>query len=325
MRTRRMTVLAGAGVLALLLATPQPAAADSAAAIAANAGAVAANYDAQFFTPTSDIADSTYNDPATPDVDIVVDADRTPTVATSLQGGAPVAVVNGTNVSVVPPSLGTGSTVTTVSSTTAVTTGASGSLVNERSENRVRSLIVIDNAAAPTTYTYSIGSPDIKFVTVAESETGNIIGIVNSVTGEALGYLNPAWARDAANVTVPTSYTVNAAGQLVQTIEHAGAAYPVTADPSVSFGWFIYVRYSKSEVHNAVTYAQAYGLRYFTSRMCGMIPNSIIRYACNLFINAYFGSVWQTFLYAHNNNRCVEVKYNYPSPHYMVGWKSYSC
>jgi hypothetical protein len=48
---------------------------------------------------------------------------------------------------------------------------------------------------------------------------------------------------------VPTRYEVRG-GRLVQHVDHAGADYPVVADPTVSFGWYIYIRYPKAEVQN---------------------------------------------------------------------------
>jgi hypothetical protein len=45
----------------------------------------------------------------------------------------------------------------------------------------------------------------------------------------------PPWAVDAAHRAVRTSYRLEGR-TLVQTVQHAGARYPVVADPQVSWG-----------------------------------------------------------------------------------------
>jgi type II secretory pathway pseudopilin PulG len=86
---------------------------------------------------------------------------------------------------------------------------------------------VIQNANAPTAYRFQV-SVGNKPAVLQLDATG---GILNSA-GTVVNSIAPAWALDANGAQVPTSYSVT--GNIVtQTVQHAGAAYPVVADPRV--------------------------------------------------------------------------------------------
>ena len=70
-----------------------------------------------------------------------------------------------------------------------------------------------------------------------------------------LGYLAAAWATDAHGHAVPTSYHV-AGTTVVQTVAHAGAVYPVVADPT--YWWGAQVTMSSTQA-NRVSAALAAG------------------------------------------------------------------
>lgn len=54
--------------------------------------------------------------------------------------------------------------------------------------------------------------------------------VVDSADEIVVGLFEKPWARDAEGADVPTYFTVEGS-TLVQTVEHAGASYPVLADP----------------------------------------------------------------------------------------------
>lgn len=66
-----------------------------------------------------------------------------------------------------------------------------------------------------------------------------------------VGSIAAPWAVDASGNAVPTSFEV-AGNTVTQVVEHAGAVYPVTADPLFTFGRSIYVN---------ITGAQAIGVK----------------------------------------------------------------
>jgi len=88
---------------------------------------------------------------------------------------------------------------------------------------------VITGAGAPTAYRFAFavdGKP-----AVLKSAAGGGVDVLTSA-GAFVNSIAPAWAKDANGAELPTSYAV-AGNVLTQTVEHAGAAYPVVADPRV--------------------------------------------------------------------------------------------
>lgn len=100
-----------------------------------------------------------------------------------------------------------------------------------------------------------------------------IVGADDAVLGE----IEAPWAKDANGKSVPTHYTLDG-NQLTQTVDHAGAAYPVVADPTVSLGWWIYVRWSRGEV-KSVQHKIGGGVAAATA-VCQVVPNSVTKNAC---------------------------------------------
>ena len=82
-----------------------------------------------------------------------------------------------------------------------------------------------------TSYEFEFGLPS------GDGEGG--IEVLN-VEGDVIGTVAPPWAVDANGDSVPTAYKLRD-NILARTVEHAGAVYPVVADPSVTLGWRIYV------------------------------------------------------------------------------------
>jgi hypothetical protein len=130
------------------------------------------------------------------------------------------------------------------------------------------------------------------------------------------------WARDAAGKSLPTSYTF-APGQITQNVDTAGATFPVVADPSVSFGWRVYVRYSAAEVRDQVT-----GWRgtlndkaKYTALLCLAIPNVIASWACAAFVYDASASIVGTAQTAAAQGRGMEIQYSsYPTPGIPLTW-----
>lgn len=93
--------------------------------------------------------------------------------------------------------------------------------------------VVITAADAPTDYAFPVQLPDGGYLKVLDD------GSVDVVTGLGVTVASIAtpFATDANGNGVPTHFEIDADGALVQHVDHAGAAYPVVADPRVSFHW----------------------------------------------------------------------------------------
>ncbi len=97
-----------------------------------------------------------------------------------------------------------------------------------KDDGSVQILTLIDDAAAPESYSYSIDVAE--GATLAVDEDGAVH--ITSADGEFVGGVAPAWAVDASGAPVPTSYRVDGT-TLTQLIDHDGGqyAYPIVADP----------------------------------------------------------------------------------------------
>lgn len=116
----------------------------------------------------------------------------------------------------------------------AVYNGGSYHLAVDASQYGFSAYIAILDATAPTAYEFDYELPDgFKL-----SEDGNGgISILNG-NNELIGVILAPWAYDANGAAVPTEFKLGN-GSLIQAVAHAGAAYPVVADPRFHVGYAI--------------------------------------------------------------------------------------
>lgn len=88
---------------------------------------------------------------------------------------------------------------------------------------------VITGPNAPTVYRFAF-AVDGKPAVLRAIEDGGIE--VLTASGTVVNSVAPAWAKDATGAALPTSYSVSG-NILTQNVTHAGAVYPVVADPRV--------------------------------------------------------------------------------------------
>lgn len=142
--------------------------------------------------------------------------------------------------------------------------------------------------------------------------------------GVSIGHLDVPWARDANGATVPTRFFVRDR-TITQVVDHRGAAtkYPVVADPSLSLGWYVYVKYSKSEVQrywSGTTFLN----QAVAAATCAVLINPYGIGACGALTAGYFASIGQTFADAKKYNQCVQLGLTYVG-FIPATWKRYSC
>ncbi|WP_141756421.1 DUF2599 domain-containing protein [Micrococcus sp. HMSC067E09] len=94
-----------------------------------------------------------------------------------------------------------------------------------REDATVQAHTVIEEADAPTEFTYDISVPTGGELVIS----GDSVLILDA-DEQMVGGVAPAWAKDADGRDVATHYEVDG-NQLTQVVEHRGAAYPVVADP----------------------------------------------------------------------------------------------
>lgn len=118
-----------------------------------------------------------------------------------------------------------------------------------------RAIVVIPDAKAPSSYNFNVQLPhsveairndddSISLVHPTHANIGTSGVKIHFVVAEIL----PAWAVDANNVSIPTSYSFDGT-ILTQSIDlSAVTTFPVVADPEVKWmGYFVRLKYSKRE------------------------------------------------------------------------------
>jgi hypothetical protein len=176
-------------------------------------------------------------------------------------------------------------------------------------------LSVMQSPSASSTQRYNVDLP--TGVTLSELEDGGYLMV--DETGESVGRIDAPWAKDASGQSLPTAYTLQG-NVLTQTTNTAGAVFPVVADPKISFGLRIYVRYSRAEVREFKARNALVAATTLMGVACGKIPIGWLKVGCLASVAMASSSVLGTFKDAANRDRCVELKFNYQA--ILMEWSS---
>ncbi len=222
--------------------------------------------------------------------------------------------------------------------------------VQHTSDGGVRSLVTLQNQSASTTQRFSLKLPNQTELVEAFTPDGAQDGYyivrsthsdklefnerqdANEVSSEdrpeelteILGRIDAPWAKDAEGHSVPTDYRLSG-NELVQEIHPtASTAFPVVADPKISFGWGIYVKYNKAETKAVAKYSKASEL---TRAACLKVPKKVrgipTRTICMGTMGSVAKSFQNTFKSAAKSNRCVQFRYTFTGA--LTEWKGVSC
>lgn len=135
--------------------------------------------------------------------------------------------------------------------------------VQPLADGSTRFLSILENTNATERYDYTFDGLTLELL-----DDGSVIVL----DGEApAGFIAAPWATDANGASVPTHYEVNGS-TLTQVVEHANGnfAYPITADPSLSFGWRIYWTLSNKEMRYLVAAGATAGGAVLCSATSGL-------------------------------------------------------
>lgn len=191
--------------------------------------------------------------------------------------------------------------------------------VQPTTDGGARALVTLKDSSAPNEYRFGLGLPaDTELM--ADGSGGYLITRPGSQGATVLGSIAAPWAKDADGEAVPTSYRIDG-GSLVQTVSTtASTAFPVVADPSISYGWNIYIKFNKTEVkrlNNKVQYADT------AVALCGLLINPVAAVGCAGLGTAVIKRIQRVWKYATDHKRCVEVSINYTGVFNDV--KHYKC
>lgn len=305
-------MLAGAGGGAAALGAPAPAGHASrdgraVAELATRAAATAA-------TPNQQAKLAQSLRLPTADGGAVVHVDKAQVSVSRLTAGTVVVQTGADRLALTVPTTRGGQVSTVGMLDVSVGTGAVDAVVERRADG-LRAMTVIHGATAPSRYDYALAGGRFRAlpsgVVLVENQRGQIVGGVDA-----------PWAIDATGRALPTRYEVTD-GRLTQHVDHHGAVYPVVADPSVSFGWWVYVRYSRSEVASISVRAAQVGNLLAMAMACAMITVPWLAAACGVIGTTYIDSVIGTIRDAQAAGQCVEMRYTYNG--LLLGWRRYNC
>lgn len=111
-------------------------------------------------------------------------------------------------------------------------------------DGSIRIQTILESEASPNTFTCPF---DDGVTPVLRADGGaDLLVEIDSIVF-TVGAIEPPWATDADGHDVATHYTVEG-NALVQHVAHgSGDAYPVTADPTFSLGWWAYLHFNRAE------------------------------------------------------------------------------
>lgn len=148
-----------------------------------------------------------------------------------------------------------------------------------------------------------------------------------SVDGISVGIVAAAWAVDAGGAALPTGYRI-AGDSLTQTVDVSDAVYPVVTDPYVTFGKWVYVTFTKSDVRRIWSTIRNAPLSEAIGIVCARIPHPAVVVGCVLMAVWMYNSIKSTFEAAHHLGRCVRFHFHYGvlfSPQPPSDWYVYRC
>lgn len=175
----------------------------------------------------------------------------------------------------------------------------------EKENGVVQITTVLDGADSPQRYEYSLGMPD------GFSPQLQVDGSILLTDGSAvIGAIAAPWALDANGATVPTWYETTPTS-VVQVVDLSGGgiAFPVVADPSVSFFWWGYaIKYTRSETRQIAASADDAQL---VALMCGLIVLPMGTTACLAGATAVIRIYVSVIKTAAANGNCIQWNYPY--------------
>jgi hypothetical protein len=179
-------------------------------------------------------------------------------------------------------------------------------------DGTVQILSVMRSKAAPTEQSYNIDLP--AGTTLAPRDGGfDIVG----ADGAVAGTIASPWAVDATGRSLPTSYRLEGS-TIVQRTDTSGAAFPVVADPKLTYGLGVYLNMWGSELRAyAIVAIAVLGTGVAVScTLLGNIPNAVLRSLAALACGAGAVNLTKVFqamktIYnsnAINNSSCYQIK-----------------
>lgn len=186
----------------------------------------------------------------------------------------------------------------------------------------VRMLTIIDNPNAPTKYDYKVTVPNGGRIEL----TPDGGAVVLDADSQVLTAVGAPWAKDAKGKQISTWFVTD--GQtLTQYVKHnvKGVVYPITADPWISWGWKMYVNFSKSETRYIAGRQNQAGFYYGLpgAAGCFFIGAGTLGFACGSYIAVRSAGLMDAVGRAAAMNGCLQIGISYLAYSPTMFWASY--
>lgn len=134
-------------------------------------------------------------------------------------------------------------------------------------DDGVRIMSVISDGSAPSTYDYEIDG----LTPVLQVDGSVFLFEPTEPATEPVGIIDAPWAKDARGNDVPTQYVVEGT-TVVQVVDHLSGdyAYPIVADPKLTFGKRIYWNLTRKEQQYFFTMGSAGAAAYLCAQTAGL-------------------------------------------------------
>lgn len=178
-------------------------------------------------------------------------------------------------------------------------------------DGRVRIQTVLESPDSPHTYSYDMDS-SVTPVLRADGGVDLVVSTVDDVTTIA-GEIAAPWAVDANGRAVPTWYSITGSTVIQHVAHDPTSAYPITADPTYSYGWWRYVHFNKAETKTIAD--SGWSVAAITAACAIANP------AAGVVCAAAFGSIVYTAGVAKNTvpMKCLVLKFPYTGAYVVPG------
>lgn len=191
--------------------------------------------------------------------------------------------------------------------------------VQPTTDGGARALVALKDDTAPREHRFGLELPE-GFGMRPANDGGYDIGFLADGIEVTAGHIDPAWAKDADGEDVATEYHLDGR-DLVQSVEHdSDTAFPVVADPKVTWGRGIYAKYNRAETKRM---AKGMTKAKYAAALCGFLPG-VVGAGCALTVYDSLGSITSTFKNADKAGKCVKMKYSLPPP-IPLQWNTTKC
>ncbi|MER7672281.1 hypothetical protein ABTY61_28005 [Kitasatospora sp. NPDC096128] len=182
--------------------------------------------------------------------------------------------------------------------------------VQATTDGGARALVTLKNDKAPTTHDFRLDLPEGTDLVPNEQGGYDIAKHLPAGGTVVMGQVDAPWAKDATGKSLPTHYNLNGT-TLTQTVDTANAAFPVVADPKVTWGYVTGTIYFNRGETRSIALGGGLGATAIAA-----IPGGI-----TTVVGVTMAAITARAAAAYDRGRCLKIKLPHVYPdHYAGGY-----